>query len=229
MEAQQISADWAAFCPSELAAGPALFAPVHYEPAYRYPLVVWLHGPGGDPNELQRVMPLLSLRNYVAVAPQGPRRAGMGFTWPLEDRGVVRSSDRLAEALDMAEKMFNVHPNRIFLAGVGDGGTLALRLALAEPTRYAGAVSLDGAMPRGGNPLASWPASQQTPLWIARRYGSRRYPMEMFREDLRLAQIAGLNLTLANYSAETDFAEPVLADVNRWVMGLVTNRQTCRF
>jgi phospholipase/carboxylesterase len=222
MEAQYLAADWAAFCPSEQPAGPALFAPVHYEPGYRYPLVAWLHGPGADPNELQRVMPLLSLRNYVAVAPQGPRPVGLGFTWPDRDRGLSRASDRLAEALDMAEKMFNVHPSRIFLAGIGAGGTVALRLALAEPGRYAGAVSIDGPMPRGGNPLASWPQAQRVPLWIARRWGSTRYPMEQYREDLRLASVAGLNLTTAHYSVEDDLAQPVLADVNRWVMGLVT-------
>ena len=32
----------------------ALFAPMHYEPGYAYPLIVWLHGPGGDERQLNR-------------------------------------------------------------------------------------------------------------------------------------------------------------------------------
>src|SRR5688500_15821791 len=66
-----------------------LFAPLHYEPNYAYPLVVWLHGPGDDERQLQRVMPLVSMRNYVAAAPRGVCRpqAGMaGFAWQQTER-----------------------------------------------------------------------------------------------------------------------------------------------
>lgn len=49
----------------------SLFAPLHYEPNYAYPLLVWLHGPGESEQQLRRVMPSISLRNYVAVAPRG--------------------------------------------------------------------------------------------------------------------------------------------------------------
>src|SRR5580658_5486284 len=47
------------------------FAPMHYEPGYSYPLLVWLHGAGCDERQLLRIMPLVSMRNYVAVAPRG--------------------------------------------------------------------------------------------------------------------------------------------------------------
>ncbi len=49
----------------------SLFAPLHYEPNYAYPLVVWLHGSGESEQQLRRIMPSISLRNYVAVAPRG--------------------------------------------------------------------------------------------------------------------------------------------------------------
>src|ERR1700676_406196 len=49
----------------------ALFGPLHYEANYAYPLLVWLHGPGDSEGQLKRIMPQISLRNYVAVAPRG--------------------------------------------------------------------------------------------------------------------------------------------------------------
>ena len=49
----------------------ALFAPLHYESGYAYPLIVWLHGRGNDERQLLRIMPQVSMRNYVAVAPRG--------------------------------------------------------------------------------------------------------------------------------------------------------------
>jgi len=49
-----------------------LFAPMHYEPGYAYPLIVWLHGNGmAGERQLMKIMPIISMRNYVAVAPQG--------------------------------------------------------------------------------------------------------------------------------------------------------------
>ena len=47
----------------------SLFAPLRYTPSYPYPLIVWLHGYGSDERQLVRVMPLVSMQNYVAVAP----------------------------------------------------------------------------------------------------------------------------------------------------------------
>ena len=50
------------------------FVPKHYEPRYAYPLLVLFHGRGGDEQQLLRIMPQLSNRNYVAVALRGPER-----------------------------------------------------------------------------------------------------------------------------------------------------------
>ena len=35
----------------------ATFAPMHYEPGYAYPLVIWLHGALGDERQVRQVMP----------------------------------------------------------------------------------------------------------------------------------------------------------------------------
>ena len=51
----------------------ATFAPIHYEERYAYPLLVWLHGDAGSEQELREIMPLVSMRNYVAIAPRGSR------------------------------------------------------------------------------------------------------------------------------------------------------------
>lgn len=60
------------FLSSTAARAFSLFSPLHYEPNYGYPLLVWLHGPRDDERQLTRIMPLVSLRNYVAVAPRAP-------------------------------------------------------------------------------------------------------------------------------------------------------------
>ena len=62
-------ASLASFCSSQSTLAHATFGPQHYEPQYAYPLIVWLHGRGDDERQLLRVMPHVSMRNYVAVAP----------------------------------------------------------------------------------------------------------------------------------------------------------------
>src|SRR4051794_14692052 len=64
----------------------AMFVPQRYEPNYAYPLLVLLHGRGGDEHQMVRAMPALSWRNYVGLGLRGPEpsiRRGQedGFSW----------------------------------------------------------------------------------------------------------------------------------------------------
>src|SRR5687768_10528752 len=70
-EADELDLGSAIFSPAREDVPCALFAPLHYESNYAYPLLVWLHGLEDDENQLKRLMPLLSMRNYVGVAPRG--------------------------------------------------------------------------------------------------------------------------------------------------------------
>lgn len=51
-----------------------LFSPMHYEPGYAYPLLIWMHSPGSDERQIMKTMPLISMRNFVAIAPRGISR-----------------------------------------------------------------------------------------------------------------------------------------------------------
>ena len=77
-------------------AGHALFAPLHYESNYAYPLIVWLHGANDDERQLKRIMPFVSLRNYVAVSPRGTVAADLR----AEDRKSADSINAYAKAAE---------------------------------------------------------------------------------------------------------------------------------
>src|SRR5437868_4306655 len=79
------------------------FLPTGYEPRYPYPLLVFFHGHGGNEEQILRLAPRLSRRNYISIGLRGPVPAAMPggeldqFTWggsayvPLLEDYLVRA------------------------------------------------------------------------------------------------------------------------------------------
>jgi len=215
------------FVPPSRDSSRAVFAPLHYEPNYAYPLIVWLHGAGSDEWQLIRIMPMLSMRNYLAVAPRGLRIQGQGqareaWGWPQQSDDVGEAEQRIFDAIDVARRKYHVASQRVFLAGCGDGGTMAYRVALSHPERFAGVVSIDGPLPQGNTPLAQWTNARRVPLFTAVCRDGQGYPPPRACEDLRLLHSAGMQVTLRQYPGNQPLSPQVLHDANSWIMELVT-------
>jgi phospholipase/carboxylesterase len=205
----------------------ALFAPLHYEPNYAYPLVIWLHGRQGSEHDLLRIMPHLSLRNYVAVAPRGTEKIDRFYDWS-------RANCRLAEqrvlrCLEAAQTKYNISPRRIYLAGMENGGAMAIEIALRHPEIFAGAISLGGGFPSGGAPLANLEAAREVPLFLTSYQDSSFYPTDRACNDLRLFHAAGLRVMLRQYPGKDGLCKLVLADLDRWIMEQVTQPDESTF
>jgi phospholipase/carboxylesterase len=198
----------------------AVFAPLHYEPGYHYPVVVWLHGHGADERELTRVMPLVSIRNYVAVAPRGilvedPSGREV-YGWGQSESAVQQAEQRIFESIGAVAQRFRFHQRRVFLVGYDAGGTMAFRLAADYPHCFAGVVSLGGRFPVERTPLGNLNRLRQLPIFLAVEHDSRLYPPRLACDDLRLFHAAGLSVTLRQYGRAV--APNMLADVDRWIM-----------
>ena len=203
----------------------SLFAPQHYEPNYRYPLLIWLHCAGGDERQLLRVMPYISLRNYVATAPRGTaptnRRGGHGFTWRQDDQHFAIAEQRIWSAIQAAKSRYHVHPDRIFVAGFQSGGTMAYRFACEYPSEIAGVLSIGGAFPAGVGSLRRLNDVRRLNVFAAYAKESLVYPNEAVNDDLRLFHSVGVRLHLRQYPGGDDLGTEMLADVDRWIMEAV--------
>jgi phospholipase/carboxylesterase len=201
-----------------------LVGALHYEPNYAYPLVVWLHGSGDSDRQLRRVMPLVSLRNYVAVAPRGTmdmsltNHTAKGYRWVQSPEQIARAEQRIWHAIASAQDRYNIRPDRIYLAGYECGGTMALRIATEHADRFAGVLSLGGPFPDQGAPLARLHTARRLPLFIAACREGSYYPTEIVCENLRLLHTAGMSLTLREYPGGDGLSPMMLADVDRWIM-----------
>jgi len=215
-----------------------LFRPLHYEPRYEYPLLVWLHDCGEDERILRRVMPEISMRNFAGVAPRGVAAAttkwlaaapsAQGFDWPESREARALASQRVDACLAMAARTVSFRRDRVFLGGCGAGGTLALELAFAAPDRFAGVASVEGSVPKGRPWLSRLADARGLPVLLAA--GSQRQSpagLEMppaalaheFLADQRLLFAAGARLTVFE-ACESEPSAP-FAEINRWIMRLI--------
>src|SRR3954454_6044290 len=143
------------------------FLPAGYEPRYPYPLVVFFHGHGGNEEQIMRLAPRLSRRNYICIGlrgtePLGPRSDGRpGFAWRTDGDADSLIEDYVLRAVELTRRSYHVHSERIYLAGICEGATLAYRLGLVFPEKLAAVISLNGAMPRRGGPLLRLPDIRQ--------------------------------------------------------------------
>ena len=202
------------------------FAPMHYEPGYAYPLVVWLHGTGCDERQLLRIMPMVSMRNYVAVAPRGvtvaSAAAETAFGWLHGENDLQQAEQRIFDSIEMTLRRFNVDQRRIFLAGFDSGGTMALRVAMNHPYKFAGVLSLGGCLPTGGAPLSRLPEARQLAVFLATGRRSPVYGEPQVCDDLRLLHTAGMSITLRLYPCGHELSPQMLSDVDRWIIEQIT-------
>ncbi|MCR9116861.1 MAG: hypothetical protein NXI22_07900 [bacterium] len=189
----------------------SLFCPLHYEPNYAYPLLVWIDSAATPGRKLQYVMPEVSMRNYVGAAAANDRA------------GQLPSASRIVEAVQRARSQYNINPRRIFIAGYADGGGLALQLALQHANLFAAGISLGGPFPDDGQPLINLKSARETPLMICQGRDSVRYPDEETCRHLRLFHAAGMQVTLRQYACGDEFHPPMLDDANRWLMEHINN------
>lgn len=116
------------------APGTLLALPRHYEPAYAYPLLIWLPDESQSEDEAASWLEQLGGRNHVAV----------GLRPVLFAHGSRKGAiDRLRYALRRIESEMLIHPQRRFVAGIGHGGRTAIEWLIEKPGLFAGAVAID--------------------------------------------------------------------------------------
>lgn len=204
-----------------------MFGPERYEPRYDYPLIVWLHSSHSAERELENVMPSLSLQNYVGCAPRGTQSCGTSgrlFRWGKSAAATALAEEVVFEAIEIAAAQFSIARNRVFLAGFGCGGTMAWRVALRYPQRFAGVVSICGDFPSQDQPLTNFASAREVPaLWM---YGaeSSNCGVQQVCEAMPILHGASLAVDIRQYPCGNELLTNMLFDMNAWVMEQVTNQ-----
>lgn len=114
------------------------------------PLIVALHGHGDTAMLFRETVQLdagADLRGAVVLYPQALQDAVGQRSWNVEE-GAGATSDLgfLLAAIHKLQRTYDLDSARIFLVGFSNGGSMAYRLACAEPERFAAIAVVAGAM-----------------------------------------------------------------------------------
>lgn len=199
-----------------------LFVPEHYEAKYAYPLIVWLHGGGGNERELLTALPMISQRNYIGLSFRGTSPAKSkprgGYHWSTADDDLAEFQRGLYEAVCDLRRRYHVHSERVFLAGFDEGATLALDLFLRQPEWYGGAICLGGRFPQSGHALARFRDLHDKRVLVATgAHDSISTPADNVRAG-RLLHAAGLSVSTRIVEAGHEVTRTMLRQIDHWIM-----------
>jgi phospholipase/carboxylesterase len=207
------------------------FLPTGYEPNYPYPLLVFLHGQGSSEEQVLRLAPRLSRRNFICIALRGPHPVAQradgshAYSWGPDDQDDPLVEEYVFRAVEQTRRHYHVHSERIYLAGFREGAALAYRLGLLFPERFAGIASLNGAMPRRGGPLLRLPQVRHLRVLIGHGIANPVVPLSLARQDYRVFYAAGMSVQMHTYPTTHRIHAHMLRDVNRWVIQNINEQE----
>ena len=118
-----------------------LYIPTDYNPSSSYPLLVILHGMGGDQNTMfdaygnGALTKLAEQHSYLVVAPKGREPAAMYLGAAEQD---------VMDVLADVRRAYKVNPNRIYLGGHSMGAYGTWSVAADHPDMFAALAPISG-------------------------------------------------------------------------------------
>ena len=126
-----------------------------YEPAGEgpHPTLIAMHGFGASALDLLGLAPYIADGRFMVICPQGPMEVPIGptrgYAWfPIRmgaspDRGAIDDANKMVtEFLNEALKKYPVDRKKLVVLGFSQGGMMAYRLAIRNPSKFAALVAL---------------------------------------------------------------------------------------
>ena len=115
--------------------------PAGYDGANPVPLIVALHPYGGRAEPIAHTWKEIAADiGAIVVAPQAHTRQAQGFAW-----GIMEHAEyTILNAIDRAQKKYNIDGERIVLTGFSQGSTMSFYVGLKHPDRIAGVIPVSG-------------------------------------------------------------------------------------
>jgi predicted peptidase len=174
-----------------------LFVPPGYNPAKKFPIVLWLHNAKGRGDDnLAQISGTNTLGTHTWTTPENQAeyaafvlapQVSETKAWARPHAEAPPVSLRLAlEILDAVEKQYAIDLSRVYVAGQSMGGEGVWAALSAAPGRFAAAIALCG---YGFDDMI--PRAAKTPVWIFQGDADDIVPVERARQWVAALRNAG--------------------------------------
>jgi len=143
------------------------------------------------------------------------RRAFSG----VDPEPIERLEEAVFESIIQTRRLLHTHSERIFLVGCGEGAAVAYWLGLSFPERFAGVVAINGWLPVGLRPLARLRACRDLPVLVVHGAWNAKVPLSDARQNVATLRTGGLRVAFQSYPSAHRLSNPMLSDVDTWLMG----------
>lgn len=201
------------------------YLPTQYEQRYAYPLVVLFHAEECSNESAISYAPRISDRNHIAISMRGPKLLNSNGNASWDGQTVDELEEDVVRAVEHTRRQFNIHSERVYFVGLGDGGRAAYRVAFRMANRIAGLAVLNSPYPtaEAGKPLFQMRQMRKLRLLIGHGVNNLSCPYAQAERAFRLTYTAGCNVNLAQYATNKNITDDMLRDVNRWIVGNLNN------
>ena len=172
-----------------------LFVPIGYDKAKAYPLVIWLHGAGGEGEDnVAQIENDQTLGTHTWTRPEVqakhpafvlvPQTVG---PWATEAGPSLSDPERLVtEVLASVESEYTVDAKRVYVTGQSNGGYGVWDLITKRPNLFAAAIPICG----GGNVSLAYRAANM-PIWAFHGDSDKTIPVTESRQMIAAIRKVG--------------------------------------
>lgn len=185
-----------------------LLVPEHYDPKVKYPLVLVLHGGGGQGDDnirqmggVERLLGRPDMRAKfpcIAVMPQCPAGSWWGYRKRPASTATSAPTSRpepafeplplVPQILDQVRTQYSIDPGRIYVTGVSMGGSGTWSMIARYPRLFAAAAPMCGT----GDPASAKAiAEAHLPMWVWHGEKDDTVPVQRSREMVAALKDAG--------------------------------------
>jgi len=194
------------------------------------PTVIAIHGHGAHSQDLLGLAPYLAHGRLLVICPEAEFQIQPGmpsYTWfnagpdlkrtPEEFERVVGN---VSEFISAAQERYGGDPERTIVLGFSQGGGLAYRLALAEPSRFAGLAALSTWLPDEAVEQASADRDALGRLPVLVQHGTSDPLVGVDRGQDSRDRLVELGVTpeYHEYEMQHQISAESLADLTNWVV-----------
>ncbi len=195
--------------------------PEKHEPAYAYPVLIWLHGDGQNETDGIAAIHRASDQNMIGIALRGDTTVRGGYAWNADPLALASFIDALILSLSVQHR---IHTDRIFIGGYESGANLALQLLLASPATYCGAAVLCPRMKSLSLPAEMTRLARGRKVLVASQLsGSPTHLIDLVEFDRQLEHL-GLDVRSCYYQPTArKLTQRMLRDVDHWMISTLSS------